>query len=57
MKERSLEVSGIILLLKEYRNMFQISENLNHYSEADYKIAERKFLKYALGQTKVVEQK
>ena len=57
MKKRSIEVSGIILLLKEYRNMFQISENLNHYSEADYKIAERKFLKYALGQTKVVEQK
>ena len=57
MKERSLEISGIILLLKEYRNMFQISENLNHYSEADYKIAERKFLKYALGQTKVVDQK
>ena len=57
MKERSIEISGIILLLKEYRNMFQISENLNHYSEADYKIAERKFLKYALGQTKVVDQK
>jgi hypothetical protein len=36
--------------------MFQISENLNHYSEADYKTAERKFLKYALGQTKVVDQ-
>ena len=57
MKERSIDVSGIKLLSKEYRNMFQISENLNHYSEADYKIAERKFLKYALGQTKIVDQK
>jgi hypothetical protein len=57
MKGRSIDVSGIRLLLTEYRKMFQISENLNHYSEADYKIAERKFLKYALGQTKVVNQK
>jgi hypothetical protein len=55
MKIRSIDVSGIKLLLREYRKMFQISENLNHYSEADYKIAERKFLKYALGQTKVVD--
>jgi hypothetical protein len=28
--------------------MFQIPENLNHYSKKDYKIAERKFLKYTL---------
>ena len=57
MKERSIDDSGIKLLLQKYRNIFQISENFNHYSKADYKIAERKFLKYALGQTKVVDQK
>jgi len=57
MKERSIDDSGIKLLLQKYRNIFQISENLDHYSEADYKIAERKFLKYALGQTEVVDQK
>ena len=57
MKERSIDDSGIKLLIQKYRNIFQISENLNHYSEADYKIAERKFLKYALGQTNVVDQK
>ncbi len=57
MKERSIDDSGIKPLLQKYRNIFQISENFNHYSEADYKIAERKFLKYALGQTKVVDQK
>jgi hypothetical protein len=55
MKERSIDDSGIKLLLQKYRNIFQISENFNHYSKADYKIAERKFLKYALGQTKVVD--
>jgi hypothetical protein len=57
MKERSIDDSGIKLLLQKYRNIFQISENLNHYSKADYKFAETKFLKYALGQTKVVDQR
>ena len=57
MNERSMDDSGIKLLLRKYRNIFQIPENLNHYSDADYKIAERKFLKYALGETKVDDQK
>ena len=57
MKERSIDDSGIKLLLQKYRNIFQISENFKHYSKADYKIAERKFLKYALGQKKVVDHK
>jgi len=57
MKESTIDDSGIKLLLQRYRNIFRIPENLDYYSEADYKIAERKFLKYALGQTKVVDQK
>ena len=57
MNQRSIDDSGIKLLLQKYRNIFQIPENLNHYSEADYKIAERKFLKYALGETKAEGQK
>jgi hypothetical protein len=44
---------GIQLLVKKYRDMFQIPENINHYSEADYKIAEKKFLKYAILEGKV----
>ena len=39
---------GINKLAKKYRELFRIPENLNHYSEEDYKIAERKFLKFAL---------
>ncbi|MBU0986043.1 MAG: hypothetical protein KKH68_02225 [Proteobacteria bacterium] len=39
---------GIRLLLNKYRRKFRIPENLNYYSESDYQIAERKFLKYAL---------
>jgi hypothetical protein len=57
MKEKSVGESGINLLLRKYRKIFQISENLNHYSDEDYKIAERKFIKYALGETKVEDQK
>jgi hypothetical protein len=57
MKEKSTDVSGIKRLLRKYRDVFKIPENLNHYSDEDYKIAERKFLKYALGETKVEDQK
>jgi hypothetical protein len=40
--------TGIKLLLEKYRKRFRIAENINHYSEENYKIAERKFLKFAL---------
>jgi Fe2+ transport system protein FeoA len=43
---------GIRALIKIYRNIFRIPENLNHYSEKDYRAAERKFLKLALEQRK-----
>jgi hypothetical protein len=52
MKQKSVDDSGVKLLLQKYRSIFKISENLNHYSEADYKIAERRFIKFALGETK-----
>jgi hypothetical protein len=44
------EDDGIQLLIEKYREMFRIPENLNHYSKTDLKIAERKFLKYALNE-------
>ncbi len=47
---------GIELLVKRCRAIFEIPENLNHYSEADYKIAEKKFLKYAILEGKVRPQ-
>lgn len=57
MNDRSIEDSGIKQLLRKYRAIFQIPENINHYSDADYKLAERKFLKYALGETNNEDQK
>jgi hypothetical protein len=43
------ESCGLKLLVEKYRKEFQIPENLNFYSEKNYKIAERKYLKYTLG--------
>lgn len=48
MEKAQRENAGIQLLLKRYRNVFRIPENLNHYSKKDYEIAERKFIKYVL---------
>ena len=48
MKINSIEDEGIRLFLKKYKELFRIPENLNYYSEKDYRIAEKKFIKYAL---------
>ena len=37
--------TGIHLLVKECRKRFRIPENLNHYSDADFREAEKKFIK------------
>ena len=44
---------GMQALMKIYKAVFRIPENLNHYSEKDFRTAERKFLKYALEQRKI----
>ena len=48
MKDNRRQNSGIRLLLERYRTVFRIPENLEHYSEEDYKKAERQYLKYAI---------
>jgi hypothetical protein len=53
MKRSSKAKSGIQLLLSKYRAMFRIPENQNHYSETDFRKAERRFLKYALEQRSI----
>ena len=40
--------SGIKKLVNSYKRAFRIPENLNFYSEEDYKKAERKFVKIAI---------
>lgn len=52
MEKELTKDDGLKLLLRKYRKIFRISENLDYYSEKDYQTAERKFLKYALVQGK-----
>ncbi len=40
--------TGKVKLLEQYRKAFHIPENINYYSEEDYKNAERRFIKYAM---------
>jgi hypothetical protein len=39
---------GIELLVERYRKDFRRPENTDHYTENDYKEAERKFIKFCL---------
>jgi len=48
MKKDVKESTGIQLLVKKYKKIFRIPENLRYYSKKDYKTAEKKFLFYAL---------
>ncbi len=48
MKMTSKKATGIELLIKKYQEIFRIPENLGHYSDSDFRAAERKFLKWAL---------
>jgi hypothetical protein len=41
MKGASKEANGVQLLVKKYRNMFLIPENLNHYSIPSYNLVNR----------------
>jgi hypothetical protein len=53
MRKDSRTNRGIKSLIRLYKSIFRIPENLNHYSERDYRKAERKFLKHALEQRRI----
>ncbi len=48
-------ITGIELLINKYKKIFRIPENLNHYSQGDFRAAERKFLKWALNGGEPIE--
>lgn len=48
MEKEYTKNAGLKLIFKNYKKAFRIPENLNFYSEEDFREAERKFLKYAL---------
>jgi hypothetical protein len=39
---------GIRLLIQKYRNEFRRPENIDYYTENDFKEAEKKFVKFCL---------
>ena len=53
MKKRLLEDVGLQLLLKKYKKIYRIPENIDYYSEKDYRNAEKKFIRYALREGKI----
>ena len=40
--------SGMDRLVEKYRRQFRIPENLNYYSEGDFHLAEREYLRFCL---------
>ena len=53
MKKKTGEYHGIEELVKKYKAAFRIPENIHYYSEKDYKIAERKYIKNAVKEGKM----
>lgn len=46
MKGNFRKNAGIQKLYKKYQKAFRIPENLNHYSDVNFRKAEHKFIKY-----------
>ena len=40
--------NGLECLMNNLRNAFRIPENLNHYSEKDFRVAEKKYIKHCI---------
>lgn len=53
MQKEFTKNSGLKMLLKKYKKLFRIPENLYYYSEEDYQLAEKKFIKFALIEGKI----
>ena len=48
MADSSNTNQGIRLLIQKYRNEFRQPENINYYTDNDFKEAEKKFVKFCL---------
>ena len=48
MANSSNKDKGIRFLIRKYRNEFRRPENIDYYSESDFKEAEKKFVKFCL---------
>lgn len=48
MKKRQGHTSGLKQVVEKCRNEFRKPENIEHYSEEDYREAERKYVRFCL---------
>ncbi len=48
MKKNDSKADGLKNLIAIYRKAFHLPENINHYSDQDFKNAERQFIKFML---------
>jgi hypothetical protein len=48
MKDTKRKNIGMQLLVRQYRDKFEIDENINYYTYKDFLRAQRKYLKYML---------
>jgi hypothetical protein len=49
MRENTNKNSGMELLIQQYKKKFETEENINYYAHRDFNRAERKYIKYLLG--------
>ena len=49
MRDHRNKPTGLALLIQKYRQEFETEENINYYSYKDFVRAERKYIKFALG--------
>jgi len=49
MRETKSKNRGIELLIQKYKQEFETEENINYYTYKDFVRAERKYIKFALG--------
>jgi hypothetical protein len=50
MKKLATRQTGLETLLWQHKRSFRIPENINHYSEEDFRAAEKKYLKLCMTQ-------
>ena len=48
MKKNDEQNLGIQMLINKYKKIFRTTENVDYYSKDDYKVAEKKYIKYSL---------
>jgi len=49
MRENKSKNRGIELLIQKHKQEFETEENINYYNYKDFVRAERKYIKFALG--------